>query len=85
MYFSTPRSPSKVDVKYNNMNVFVNQIALTLEQNSTLIQLLELNQLSNKKGIAVAVNNVVISKQQWSMYTLNENDKVTIITATQGG
>ncbi len=67
------------------MNVFVNQIALTLEQNSTLIQLLELKQLSNKKGMAVAVNNTVINKQQWSAYTLHENDKVTIITATQGG
>ena len=37
------------------------------------------------KGIAIAINQQVISKDRWSSYIINENDKVMIIKATQGG
>jgi len=36
-------------------------------------------------GIAVAVNETVVSKTQWSDFHLKENDQILIITATQGG
>jgi sulfur carrier protein len=39
----------------------------------------------NPAGIAIAVNNEVIPKKSWNDYLLKENDKVTIIRATQGG
>ncbi len=37
------------------------------------------------KGLAVAVNNTVIPRTNWSSFQLNENDTITIIHATQGG
>lgn len=36
-------------------------------------------------GMAVAVNNSVIPKQKWQTTFLQENDKVLLIKATQGG
>jgi len=37
------------------------------------------------KGIAVAVNQRIIPKQNWEITSLKENDNVLIIKATQGG
>lgn len=37
------------------------------------------------KGIAVAVNNRMIPREQWSNISLQENDKVVIIKAACGG
>jgi len=37
------------------------------------------------EGIAVAVNEEVISKMDWAKRSLSHNDAVLIITATQGG
>jgi sulfur carrier protein len=36
-------------------------------------------------GIALAVNEKVVPKSEWGNFQLNENDKVLIIKATQGG
>ncbi|WP_027138045.1 sulfur carrier protein ThiS [Gaetbulibacter saemankumensis] len=36
-------------------------------------------------GIAVAINQEIISKSNWSKQSLNSGDKVLIIQATQGG
>ncbi len=67
------------------MNVFINNISQIITDKSTLSQII-LEQLNNKtKGIAVAVNEIVITKNQWENYILNENDKILIIKATQGG
>jgi sulfur carrier protein len=66
------------------MNVFINNEQKTSEAVS-ISALLEEIKLGSPKGIAVAVNNEVISKAAWEKYQLKENDKVTIIRATQGG
>ena len=65
--------------------VFVNNKSCTLEANSSLNIPLEQNGITNQKGIAVAVNNAVVPKTEWQSKILNENDKITIIKATQGG
>lgn len=39
----------------------------------------------HQEGIAVAVNQSVIPKKQWSTYRLEPHDKILLITATQGG
>jgi sulfur carrier protein len=67
------------------MTVFVNNKDCILTKDANLIQALEHNGISSQKGIAVAVNNTVIPKTDWATKTLNENDKITIIKATQGG
>jgi len=38
-----------------------------------------------KGGIAVALNNRVVPKDQWSNTTLQAEDQILIIKATQGG
>ncbi|KQM63073.1 sulfur carrier protein ThiS [Chryseobacterium sp. Leaf201] len=38
-----------------------------------------------KKGIAVALNNRIISKSSWPETILSNKDSILIITATQGG
>ncbi len=67
------------------MTVFINNKELLLSQSKNLFDVLTAVNLISQRGIAVAVNNTVISKSEWEKYQLNENDKITIITATQGG
>jgi sulfur carrier protein len=67
------------------MNVFVNNQNCALSQDANLMAALEQNGIQNQKGIAVAVNNTVIPRGEWPDKILNENDKITIIKATQGG
>ncbi|MFK7799660.1 MAG: sulfur carrier protein ThiS [Aureispira sp.] len=58
------------------------------QQHASSLSLLELLQQLNKaeqSGIAVAVNNQVIPKNNWSNQVLHDQDSITIITATQGG
>lgn len=38
-----------------------------------------------EKGVAVAVNDSVVPKDQWENYQLEEEDHIEIIRATQGG
>jgi sulfur carrier protein len=65
--------------------VFVNNKSCVLEINSSLNTALEQNGINSQKGIAVAVNNTVVPKAEWQNRILNENDKITVIRATQGG
>ena len=66
------------------MNITVNHETKTLAQVTSLDQLLGDLKISTQ-GIAVAINNQIITKTQWSNTPLHENDNVTIIQATQGG
>ena len=38
-----------------------------------------------QKGIAVAINETVVPKAQWSTCWLQPDDKILVIKATQGG
>lgn len=67
------------------MNVFINTKPYNFNSSEFLLDVLKSNNFIQMKGIAVAVNNTVITKAEWEKYQLNENDKITIITATQGG
>lgn len=51
----------------------------------SLEALVQLEAPGPTSGIAVALNNQVIPKEQWALHQLQENDAVLIITATQGG
>ena len=67
------------------MEVIVNNINESLAEGSSLEALLIKQDLKNQKGIAIAVNNEVISKSEWEETILFANDKITVIKATQGG
>lgn len=40
---------------------------------------------ANSKGIAVALNETVVPKNEWIDIQLQNNDQIIIIKATQGG
>ncbi len=67
------------------MEVIINHNKTELKETSSLFALLHSQNLSEKKGIAVAVNNKVVPRSKWNSHILNSNDSITIIKATQGG
>jgi sulfur carrier protein len=47
--------------------------------------ILELQNIGHSQGIAVAINNTVVPRDQWAITEIKENDHILIIKATQGG
>jgi len=56
---------------------------LPLPQN--ILELLNSLNIEADKGVAIAINNTVIPKNIWDNYLVNDNDKLLIIKAAQGG
>jgi len=67
------------------MQILVNNKPEKLEKGNKLYELLVQLNLTEKRGIAVAVNNAVVARLEWDNYQLNEHDRITIIRPTQGG
>ncbi len=67
------------------MNIFVNNKKRAINENLTIRLLLEEMQLSQKSGIAVALNQKVIPRDKWNQTVLEESDNVLLIKASQGG
>jgi len=67
------------------VEVFINNQSVSISGASTLFKILAQHNFLEKKGIAVAVNNSVVTKAQWDGYAIAMGDKITIIRATQGG
>lgn len=67
------------------MEVFINNILQDIAESSSLFELLHAENLAEKKGIAVAVNNMVVPRPKWNEHQLSAQDRITIIKATQGG
>lgn len=66
------------------MKIKINGKEIEVASDVSIIGLLDHLEM-NHNGRAVAVNNKVIAKSDWSTYILHENDMVTIITAFYGG
>lgn len=66
------------------ITVHVNNISKEVKAKASLETILD-NLKISKQGIAVAINNQIITKAIWNATFLNENDNITIIQATQGG
>jgi sulfur carrier protein len=66
------------------MNIKFNDTEIQLETD-LLIDVLTMHGLAEKTGIAVAINQTVVSRSNWDVTKLNENDAVLVITATAGG
>jgi len=67
------------------MTINLNQQPIELKEQSTLFDLLMQLNMTEQKGIAVAVNQMVISKSKWNETILLLNDNITLIKAAQGG
>ena len=66
------------------MNITVNNNKQSVKDASS-IEAMVVQLEVESKGIAIAVNQTVISKSEWNKTELKENDNITIIKATQGG
>ncbi|KSA13813.1 sulfur carrier protein ThiS [Maribacter dokdonensis] len=66
------------------INIIVNDTPHLFRSDTTLDLIIKELKIS-ENGIAVAVNENIITKSAWNTKTLNENDKVLVIRATQGG
>lgn len=52
--------------------------------NTTLSALLAGLEQSDQ-GIAIAVNQTIIARQEWDSFALSENDRITLFQAIAGG
>lgn len=67
------------------MKIFLNNQLKELSEPLSVSALLQQLQLPHTRGVAIAINNEVISRAEWDSHQLQENDKLTLIRATQGG
>ncbi|MCP4120849.1 MAG: sulfur carrier protein ThiS [Bacteroidetes bacterium] len=67
------------------MNIYVNDEAKEIPGSTNIETLVHSFEFKRQKGIAVAVDNQVITRDLWPQYYIKENAKVVVITATQGG
>ncbi|EGV44300.2 sulfur carrier protein ThiS [Bizionia argentinensis JUB59] len=66
------------------MTIRVNDNTLEINNDLNILQLLERLKFPTH-GIAVAINENIISRELWMSKTFTENDHILIIQATQGG
>lgn len=67
------------------IEVFVNGEIRKVQSPTVVNELLADLQLDDRKGIAVAVNEEVLTRSQWQEILLKPFDKVVIIKAVAGG
>ena len=66
------------------MKVVVNNKEIEISEESNVNDLISEMNMPNR-GIAVAINNEVVPKDNWSTIKLEKEMRVTLIKATQGG
>lgn len=66
------------------MHIKLNDQLLQLTANCTVAELL-IQQQIQPQGLAVAINNTVIAKQQWPQHQLRDNDFVNVFHIVTGG
>ena len=67
-----------------HMQIIVNNKTMEMAEGSTLSALAETLRLP-EKGVAVAVNNQMIPREEWSATSLQEGAQVVVIKAACGG
>ncbi|MGK7244563.1 sulfur carrier protein ThiS [Buttiauxella agrestis] len=66
------------------MRIHFNDEPMQCPDNLTLAMLLE--QLSLlKPGVALAINQRIVPREQWENYLLNDGDKIVLFQAIAGG
>ena len=67
------------------MTVMVNGSARALPSGADVQALASDLGLTEKKGVAIAIDGSVVPRKQWTVRRLAEGEKVLVIQATQGG
>ncbi|MEG1065609.1 sulfur carrier protein ThiS [Comamonas sp.] len=65
------------------MKITLNQQATDLQANATVADALA--QMQAKPPFAVAVNTIFVPRTQYAAHTLNEGDKMEVISPVTGG
>ncbi|HTB81982.1 MAG TPA: sulfur carrier protein ThiS [Opitutaceae bacterium] len=65
--------------------IFVNDRPRSLAASPTLSALVCELGLAERKGVAIALNGVVVPRIEWPVRALAAADRVLVIQATQGG
>lgn len=66
------------------MTITINDKPVNLQDGATLLRALEAERI-NPVGIATAVNNAVVPRDNRATHTLHQGDKIIIIKAFYGG
>ncbi|MGN7987579.1 sulfur carrier protein ThiS [Pedobacter sp. 22226] len=67
------------------MEVTINNQNHQLNEACSIEQMLAAVISTGTDGLAIAVNQTIISKSVWDTYLLNPGDQIILIKATQGG
>lgn len=67
------------------MNISVNDQLISVSDHCTVADVVLQFCGDQQKGIALSVNQKVVPKSDWNNHTINSNDQLLIIRATQGG
>lgn len=67
------------------MEITVNQQTYSVSETCSVQHMLSVVLQHAVKGFAVAVNQVIISKNEWESHLLNPGDQIILVKATQGG
>lgn len=65
--------------------ISINDKEYSLAETRSLIELFSSLDMDISKGVAVAVNNKVVPRTEWTNKTVVPGDKIILIKATQGG
>jgi thiamine biosynthesis protein ThiS len=66
------------------MNIMINGRERELPAGATVAQAVRIL-TESARGVAVAVNDEVVTRGAWESTTLSEADRVEVLTAVQGG
>ncbi len=66
------------------MNIILNGEPREIENNTTVLELLELLKIK-EKVMAVAVNMNIVKKDDWESFTIKEGDKIELLHFVGGG
>ena len=67
------------------MEVTINEHKKILPKDTSLYEAISEFNVTATNGIAVAINDKVIKRENWSTEKLQSNDKILVIRAAQGG
>ena len=67
------------------MQITINNESYTFDENTSLENAIDILQLEDKTGIALALNEEIIPRSEWNKTILFDEDKIIIIGAVAGG
>ena len=65
-------------------SIVINGVATTVADGTT-VDVVVASLVEDSSGCAVAVNDTVVPRSDWTTRTLEEDDRVEVLTAVQGG